>query len=50
MYASATNGYTRTEIRPIRTVVSGGERRTIRVQAGRANTRRTAINESWNAR
>lgn len=46
MYASATSGYTRSEIRTTRTVGVDGDRRTIRVRPNRSNTRRAAIEES----
>ena len=46
MFASVTTGHTSREIRSTRTVGQGDDRRVIRVQAGRGNTRRAAINES----
>lgn len=46
MFASVTTGHTAREIRSTRIVGQGDERRTIRVQQGRGNTRRAAIAES----
>lgn len=50
MTASATIGYTAREVRPLRTVGTGEDRRTVRVQTGRGNSRREAINSSLGLR
>ncbi|QKW15441.1 hypothetical protein [Verrucosispora sp. NA02020] len=45
--ASVTIGYSSTEIRPTRAIRGAdGERQTVRVRPGRANSRRAAINAS----
>lgn len=50
MYASVTTGHTAREIRNTRTVGFGDDRRTIRVQPARTNSRRAAITASLDAR
>lgn len=45
--ASVTIGYSAREIRPTRAIrTQDGERQTVRVRPGRANSRRAAINAS----